>query len=103
MGFEFHVLLTDLTNTYRYMTTLQLVADWGKFIGFALAIWNGIKLAFTVSANAGTRIGKKVGNANKNTEGAIEYTNRAMKSQLTRVAIFGGIGVVCLIIGYIAK
>lgn len=83
------------------MDTLKAIAQWAEFIGFALAIWNGVKLLFTMSANAGTRLSKKAGTANAGTDGAIEYTNRAMKRQLMRIAIFGGIGLLGLIITYI--
>lgn len=85
------------------MTTLQVVADWTKFIAFAIAIWNGVKLVLTMSANAGTRLSKKVGTAKAHTNGAIEYSNRAMKSQLARIVVSGGIGLVALIVGYLAK
>jgi hypothetical protein len=80
------------------MTTLQVAAGWAEFIGFALAIWNGIKLAMTASANAGTRLSKKVGTARAHTDGAIEYSNRLMKRQMIRIAIFAAIGLLGLLL-----
>lgn len=60
-------------------------------IGFANAAWVGILYLISMSALLGTKISKKVGTANENTDGYIEqgksFSNGLLKKLIWRLAI----------------
>lgn len=65
------------------------------FLGFANAAWVGVLYILSLSAVAGTKISKKVGTANDETDGYLEkgkaISNSLLKKFIWRLAV-GGLG-----------
>lgn len=77
------------------METLGIIGMILMYVGFASAIWAAFLYLMSLSAVAGTKISKKVGTANENTDQYLEQgksmSNALLKKLILRVAI-GGIG-----------
>lgn len=73
------------------MDTLGIIGMILMYGGFASAVWAAIFYIISLSAVAGTKISKKVGTANENTDEYLEkgksMSNALLKRVLWRVAI----------------
>jgi hypothetical protein len=73
------------------MDTLSIIGMILMFLGFANAAWVVILYVLSLSAVAGTKISKKVGTANENTEKYLEQgksiSNGLLKKIIWRLAI----------------
>lgn len=73
------------------MDTLGIIGMILMFFGFANAVWVAILYIISLSAVAGTKISKKVGTANENTDQYLEQgksvSNALLKKLIWRLAI----------------
>lgn len=73
------------------MDTLSIIGMILMLIGFANAAWVAILYVLSLSAVAGTKISKKVGTSNDNTDKYLErgklYSHQLLKKLIWRLAI----------------
>ena len=77
---------------------MKFIAELTMWIACITCGWNIFKLLFVLSANAGTKLSKKIGTDNEYTDGAIEYQNRNKKKFMNRALVFGAIALIAYFI-----
>jgi hypothetical protein len=84
------------------MDTLSIIGIILMFLGFANAAWVAVLYVLSLSAVAGTKISKKVGTANENTDDYLEQGKSISRGLLKKLIWRLAIGCVGWIMFYIA-
>lgn len=84
------------------METLSIIGMILMFLGFANAAWVAILYVLSLSAVAGTKISKKVGTANENTDEYLEQGKSISKGLLKKLIWRLAIGCLGWLMFYIA-